>query len=185
VKEKEMDIRLIEFMDGRSDGWGHMQGRQVYERLHDFIEAHPTKEIIRLSLAEVKRTDITFPRESVVELAKHYRGRRGFCLIDAKDQDLLDNWDAAASRQEQPLMVWNENQLNRILGPQPSTGLRDMFNYVISVPIARTSEAAASLGLKVPNASNKLKQLWREGYILRREQSASSGGVEYDYVRIA
>ncbi len=180
-----MDIRLIEFMDGRPDGWGHEQGRQVYERLRAVVEAHPAKEIIRISLAGVKRTDITFPRESVIELAKHYRGRRGFCLIDANNRDLLDNWDAAASRQEQPVMVWNEDRLCRILGPEPSAGLRDMFGYVLSVPVARTSEAATSLGLKVPNASNKLKQLWQEGYILRYEQSASSGGIEYDYSRIA
>src|SRR6266446_5846230 len=64
MKEKEMDIRLIEFMDGRPDGWGHEQGRQVYERLRAVVEAHPAKEIIRISLAGVKRTDITFPRES-------------------------------------------------------------------------------------------------------------------------
>lgn len=180
-----MKVHLREYMNNHSDGWGHVQGRQTYERLRALVEAHPAEEIIRISLDGVKRTDITFPRESVVELAKQYRGRRGFCLIDVNDQDLLDNWDAAALRQEQPLMVWNEGQLLRVLGPQPGTGLRDMFAYVLSVPVARTSEAAASLGLKVPNASNKLKQLWQEGYILRREQSASSGGVEYEYIYIA
>lgn len=180
-----MNIHLLEHMDNRPDGWGHIQGRQVYERLRATVEAHLSEEIFRISLDGVKRTDITFPRESVIELAKQYRGRCGFCLIDVSDQDLLDNWDAAALRREQPMMVWNGTQLNRILGPELSTGLRDMFFYVLSVPIAHTSEAATSLGLKVPNASNKLKQLWREGYILRREQSANSGGVEYDYLRIA
>lgn len=180
-----MDIHLLEHMENRPDGWGHIQGRQVYERLRAVVEAHPAEEIFRISLAGVKRTDITFPRESVVELAQHYRGKRGFCLIDASDEDLLDNWDAAAARREQPVMVWDGSRLQRMLGPELSTGLREMFFYVLSVPIARTSEAAASLDLKVPNASNKLKQLWQEGYILRREQSASSGGVEYCYVRIA
>lgn len=179
-----MNIHLLEHMD-TSDGWGHIQGRQVYERLLAAIETHPFEEIVRISLDGVKRTDITFPRESVIELAKHYRGHKGFCLIDVSDQDLLDNWDAAASRREQPLMVWNGLRLSRILGPELSAGLRDTFFYVLSVPVARTSEAALSLGLKVPNVSNKLKQLWQEGYILRREQSASSGGVEYEYIRIA
>lgn len=180
-----MDIYLRDYMNNSSDGWGHVQGRQTYERLRTVVEAYPAEEIIRISLAGVKRTDITFPRESVVELAKLYRGRRGFCLTGTSDQDLLDNWDAAALRQEQPLMVWNGCQISRVLGPEPSTGLRDMFSYVLFVPVVRTSEAAASLGLKVPNASNKLKQLWQEGYIFRREQSANSGGVEYEYIRIA
>lgn len=180
-----MDIHLLDYMDKRSDGWGHIQGHQVYERLRSVIEAHPAEDIFRISLAGVTRTDVTFPRESVVELARYYRGRRGFCIIDASDEDLLENWHAAADRLEQPLMVWSGHPRPHILGPEPSAGLRDMFSYVVSVPIARTSEAATSLGLKIPNASNKLKQLWQEGYILRREQSASSGGVEYEYIRIA
>ncbi|MDQ2886751.1 MAG: DNA-binding protein, partial [Chloroflexota bacterium] len=81
--------------------------------------------------------------------------------------------------------VWERGMDCRILGPRPSVGLQDMLSYVLSVPVARTSEAATALDLKIPNASNKLKQLWQEGYILRREQSANSGGVEYEYVRIA
>jgi hypothetical protein len=141
--------------------------------------------MIRISLDGVKRTDISFPREAVVELARSYRGQRGFCLTDASDPDLLDNWDAAASKLEQPLFVWNNGAVFRRLGPQPSAGLREMLEYVLSVPVARTSEVATALHLKVPNASNKLKQLWREGYILRREQSANTGGVEYEYSRLA
>jgi hypothetical protein len=179
-----MNIRLITYM-GDSDGWGHVLGRRVYEQLRSLVETHPEELIIRISLEGVERTDISFPRESVVELARSYRGQRGFCLTDVHDQDLLDNWDAAAFRREQPLFVWNNGEFFRLLGPQPSAGLQDMLEYVRSVPVARTSEAAAVLNLKVPNASNKLKQLWQEGYILRREQSATSGGVEYEYLRIA
>jgi len=179
-----MNIHLLELMDG-PDGWGRIQGRQVYERLRSCLDNNPTEMIIRISLKGVKRTDILFPRESVIALAKEYCGKRGFCLREVDDPDLLENWDAAAERREQPLMVWDGDQLMQVLGPRLNPGLREMFDYVISVPVARTSEAARSLGLKVPNASNKLKQLWREGYILRQEQSASSGGVEYEYLRIA
>lgn len=179
-----MDIRLRTQMSD-SDGWGHVQGQQVREKLRKLIESRPTEPIIRISLDGVKRTDISFPREAVIELARSYRGRRGFCLTDVDDPDLLDNWDAAAVKLQQPLTVWERGMDCRILGPRPSVGLQDMLSYVLSVPVARTSEAATALDLKIPNASNKLKQLWQEGYILRREQSANSGGVEYEYVRIA
>ncbi len=179
-----MDIRLRTHMHN-SDGWGHIQGRQVHEKLRVLIESHPTESIIRISLDGVKRTDISFPREAVIELARSYRGQRGFCLTDVSDPDVLENWDAAALSREQPLLVWGKEMTYRIIGPQPSAGLRQMLQYVLSVPVVRTSEAAAVLHLKIPNASNKLKQLWQEGYILRQEQSASSGGVEYEYVRIA
>jgi hypothetical protein len=181
---EKMNIHLRELMDG-PDGWGRIQGRQVYEQLRSQVETNSAEMIIKISLQGVERTDILFPRESVIALAREYRGTRGFCLREVHHPDLLENWDAAAERREQPLMVWNGNQLIRVLGPELSPGLRHMFDYVLSRPVARTSEAAASLGLKVPNASNKLKQLWQEGYILRREQSASSGGVEYEYLRIA
>ncbi len=180
-----MDICLRTHMNS-SDGWGHVQGRETYEKLRTVVETHPADLIFRISLEGVRHTDISFPRESVIELAKGYRGYRGFCLTDLSDSDLLENWDAAARKREQPLMVWNKDIVApTILGPKPSTGLREMFQYVLSVPVARTSEAAANLHLKIPNASNKLKQLWLEGYILRREQSASSGGMEYEYIRIA
>ncbi len=179
-----MNIRLVEYM-GRSDGWGRVQGGRVQEALRRLLESNPDEVMIRISLDGVERTDISFPREAVVELARSYRGQRGFCLTDAVDQDLLDNWDAAATKLEQPLFVWNNGAFSRQLGPEPSVGLREMLEYVNRVPVARTSEAATALHLKVPNASNKLKQLWQTGYILRREQSAASGGVEYEYVRMA
>lgn len=178
-----MNICLRDYMNS-DDGWGRVQGHQTYERLRTVVESHPTESIFRISLDGVRRTDISFPRESVIELAKSYRGRRGFCLTDLSDIDLLENWDAAALRREQPMMVWDKDTISQILGPKVSVGLKDMLHYVLSVPVARTNEAAASLHLKTPNASNKLKQLWLEGYILRREQSASTGGVEYEYVRI-
>ena len=87
-----MDIRLRTQMSD-SDGWGHVQGLHVREKLRELIESRPTESIVRISLDGVKRTDISFPREAVIELAKSYRGRRGFCLTEVNDPDLLDNWD--------------------------------------------------------------------------------------------
>jgi DNA-binding MarR family transcriptional regulator len=110
---------------------------------------------------------------------------QALCFTDASSQDIVENLDAAALKYEQPLTLWLAAGGYRILGPQPSIGLREMLAYVFAVPVARASEAAEALQLKIANASNKLKQLWQEGYVLRREQSASSGGVEYTYIRIA
>lgn len=177
-----MQIKLRDYMLG-PDGWGYAQGRQVHEKLRALVESHSEGTIYSISLEGVEHTDASFPRESVVELAKSYRGRCGFCLRDATDPDLLDNWDAAALKREQPMIVWQSNTAH-ILGPQPSEGVREMLSYVLSVPSTNTSEAAHILHLKIPNASNKLKQLWQEGYIMRRERIASSGGVEYEYYRI-
>ena len=74
------------------DGWGHEQGRLVFSRLLKAVEANPETEIFLISLEGVRRTDASFPRESVVELARRYREHRGFCLVGVQDEDLLDNW---------------------------------------------------------------------------------------------
>jgi len=130
----------------------------------------PEVSLFTISLAGLERVDVSFARAALIELARSKRGRRGFCLVDVSDPDVIENWDAAACKREQPLVLWDGAMKYSILGPQPSTGLRAMLHYVLSLPVARTSEAAAALHLKIPNASNKLKQLWQEGYILRQER---------------
>ena len=177
-----MRIRLRDYMP-REDGWGHDEGRLVYSKLLSLVEANPATLVFAISLEGVRRTDASFPRESVVELAKRYRGFRGFCLVDVPDQDLLDNWEAAATKRVQPIVVWDGDKY-RIIGPPPSEGNHKMFNYVSCVPSTTAGTAASALDYLVPNASNKLKQLWLEGYILRRERTAPSGGVEFEYFRI-
>jgi hypothetical protein len=179
-----MDLRLQDYIQS-CRGWGHREGCHTRERLQALLEARPAEQIIRISLAGVQQTDVTFACEAVVELARSERRHRGFCLFDAGDPDLVDNWDAAALTRAQPLLLWQTETAYQILGPQPTVGLSAMLAFVLAVPMARTQETAAALGLNVPNASNKLKQLWAEGYLLRREQSRSPGGLEYEYFRIA
>jgi hypothetical protein len=179
-----MDIRLQDYMPSCC-GWGQLQGRKTRKLLQTHLQAHPGERIIRISLAGIHQADVTFAREAIVELAWSERGRRGFCLIDVGHPDLLENWDAAAGIREQPLLLWQTETAYQILGPKPALGLRAMLAFVLAVPVARTQEAAAALHLKVPNASNKLRELWAAGYILRREQSADSGGLEFEYFRIA
>ncbi len=164
------------------DGWGHEQGRRVHEALLGKLEACPTGQVVRVSLDGVRRTDASFPRESVVELARRYRGQRGFCLVDAADPDIFDNWDAAALKRDQPILCWGGDNW-RLLGPEPSRGNKAMFRLVMAGETTASS-AAQKLGLTLTNASTKLKQLLEGGFVLRREEPAPSGGIEYVYFRI-
>lgn len=182
MNENAMTIRLRDYMES-SDGWGNTQGRELHQKLLGVIEANPGKKVIRVSLEGVERTDASFPRESVVELARRYRGQKGFCLIGVGNQDLLDNWDAAALKRGQPLLVWEDDGY-QIIGAQPTRGNRPLLDYVLSVPKTTATDAAKALGLKLTNASTKLKQLLDGGFMLRREEMAPSGGIEYVYFRI-
>lgn len=177
-----LDIPLRDLM-GETQGWGHEQGMLVAGLVRSHIEAYPAL-IVRLSLRGIERMDVTYTGE-LVRLASHEHLRRGFCLVHVGSKDLQANWDAAAYKHVQPLFAWDADLSCCLLGPEPSIGLWDMLRYVLSVSSARTATAAAALGLKVPNASNKLKSLWNSGYILRREHSAGSGGIEHEYLRIA
>jgi hypothetical protein len=64
---------------------------------------------------------------------------------------------------------------------QPSVGLRPTLEYVRARGAATSREVADALGLQIANASNKLAALQRDGYLVRQERSAPSGGVEFEY----
>lgn len=169
-------------MDG-PDGWGHEQGRQVFNSLLKEVEKNPGIQVFRISLQGVERTDASFPRESVIELAKRYKGHKGFCLVNVSDPDLLDNWDAAGVKRDQPLTVW-KGERPQIIGMQPTKGNLEILDYALSVPKCTAVGASTALKMKLTNASTKLKQLFDQGFLLRRDEVAASGGVEFFYFRI-
>jgi hypothetical protein len=183
MNENSVTIRLYDFMKTQ-EGWGREQGRKVYQKLIDFVEAKPGVMIFKVSLDGTKRIDISFASESVIELARRYRGKKGFCFIDLTDQDMVENWEAAASRKGQPIMVW-EGKKGRVIGVEPSRGTLGAFQFALERERTRATEFAASIPkMSIANASTKFKQLWEQGFLLRREDVAESGGVEFAYYRI-
>jgi len=179
-----MIIKLGEFIVG-PEGWGRAQGRQVYNRLLEFVEANPGVSVFKVSMEGVFRIDISFASETVVELARRYRGVKGFCLINIGDIDMVENIDAAALKKSQPLVIWSGKHA-RLIGPEPSRGNRDALAFALSRPQVRAAEyAEATPSMSIANASTKFKQLWEQGFLLRRERVAESGGVEFVYQRIA
>jgi hypothetical protein len=176
-------LALREFMK-RDEGWGRNQGREVYPRLLRFVEDSPGTMIFKVSMKGVQRLDISFASETVVELARRYRGAKGFCLVDLTDRDLIENLDAAAEKKGQPILVWHGRSAD-LIGPEPSEGAREAFQFAMGRPQSRAAEfATARKGMSIANASMKFKQLWEQGFLLRRESVADTGGVEFVYHRI-
>jgi hypothetical protein len=100
------------------------------------------------------------------------------------NQDMLENWDAAAARKGQPMMVW-QGKKGRVIGVEPSRGNLKAFRFALERERTRAAEfAAATPHMSIANASTKFKQLWDQGFLLRREDVAESGGVEFTYYRI-
>jgi hypothetical protein len=183
MNQIEAALRLREFM-ASNEGWGRDAGREVYRKLVDFVESKSGIAIFRVSMAGVKRIDISFASETIVELARKHRGKKGFCFVDLGDADMEENWEAAAERAKQPLMKW-EGTKSHILGVKPSVGIADALDFALTRVETKASEfAGAHKSVSITNASTKFKQLWEQGFLLRRESVAESGGVEYVYVAI-
>jgi hypothetical protein len=185
MKSMNEGVRVIALRDSmqRGEGWGRDQGREVYQRLLRSVEESPGVLIFMVSMKGVSRLDISFASETIVELARRFRGAKGFCLIDITDRDLIENLDAAAEKKGQPILVWHGKSAD-LIGPEPSEGAREAFGFAMARPKTRASEFAAHRGISIANASMKFKQLWEQGFLLRRESTADTGGVEYVYQRI-
>ena len=176
-------LALRDFMD-RPDGWGREQGRGVYQRLLMAVEASAGNLVIRISMKGVQRIDMSFASETIVELARRFRGTKGICLVDLTDGDMIENIDAAAAKKGQPLLVWQGKSV-RVVGTQPTQGCREALDFALERPHARAAEfAQAKKNMTIANASMKFKQLWEQGFLLRRESAADTGGVEFVYQRI-
>jgi hypothetical protein len=103
--------------------------------------------------------------------------------VDLVDTDLIENIDAAAEKKEQPIMIWRGKSAS-LVGRKPSEGMREAFQFSMARVQSRAAEFAGQKGISIANASMKFKQLWEQGFLLRRESVADTGGVEFVYCRI-
>jgi len=175
-------LPLRKFMS-RPEGWGRATGRDVYPRLLDFVEDNPGTTVFQISMKDVQRIDISFASETVIELARRFRRAKGFCLIDLDDTDIIENLDAAGAKKEQPLLVWREKSA-KCIGLAPSEGAREAFQFAMDRQQTRAAELAVQKKISIANASMKFKLLWEQGFLLRYESTADTGGIEFVYHRI-
>ena len=185
MNENAHVMKLIEYCSGNPMPFGNQEGKKVFPQLKAIIDSAQTQKVFEISFEGIKFTDSSFARESILLLAKMYRGQKGIFLsyFDPEYVDMLDNWDYAAGKVGQPILVKMGGDI-RLLGNQLSSSNKEVFDLVMKAKAITTSKVAAQLNLSVPNASTKLKKLVDEGYILRVEEVAESGGIEFIYKSI-
>lgn len=182
MKQTYSSLKLLD-LTKNPDVWGNAKGKEVGALLQNFIQGHPATDVFKVSFDGIERTDASFSREAVVEIASRFRTKHALTIVDLDDDDLIENLEVAAVKKEQPLFMWQENSW-KLLGPNPTRGNIELLNYILSVAETTASIAASALDLKLTNASTKLKQLWEGGYVLRREEMSPTGGIEFVYYRI-
>ena len=181
MKQTPSVIKLIDYTNGNDHPFGNKQGKETFRKLVDFIDSKPSVLTFGISLKNIEATDASFPRESVVSVARHYKGERGFYLLDVTDRDLIDNWSYAALAKDQPLVIWTEDNKFEFIGPLLKPAVSELLEYVYKKEIVTTSQLASDFDLSVQNASARLKKAALQGYILRSEDTSESGGIEYIY----
>lgn len=169
---------------GAEDGWGRDFGREIHGKLVNAIDAQASRAPVKLSMEGIRKVDVSFSSEAIVEVARRYQKSRGFCLVDLGDPGVIENIDAAAARSKFPVVIWNGSEV-RVIGLEPSAGNREALAFALAHRQVRAAEFAdTSPGMSIANASTKFKQLWEQGFLLRTESAADSGGVEFLYERI-
>jgi hypothetical protein len=182
MKQNPIVVTLRTFTENEHP-FGNIEGKIVFRKLSDFVEQNPNVDVFGISLEGIEATDASFPRESVVSLAKQLRGEKGIFLKNIYNRDLIDNWNYAAKAKDQPLVIWNDDSFE-IIGPDLNKSTRDLVEYVLRQGAVLASQVAGDLNLSVQNASTRLKNLVIQGYLIRSEDVADSGGIEFKYSAI-
>jgi hypothetical protein len=178
MKQKSITVKLLDLV-GRPFAFGNEDGRDVFRKLQAIVDENPQASTVGISLEGMKATDASFPRESVVALAKSFRGDRGFFLKDVPNRDILDNWSYAATAKEQPLIVYGNGY--EIIGVSLTESSRQLFDYIESLDFITTNMVANRFDLSTQNASGRLKKLFMQGLLLGKKEVAESGGHEFIY----
>lgn len=179
MKQNSTIINLRKFTED-DHPFGNTQGKETFRKLSDYVDKHTSENIFGISLKDIVATDASFPRESVVSIAKSYRGEKGFYLKDIDDRDLIDNWSYAAQAKEQPLIIWKDNTFE-IIGLKLNPSAQIFISHIYQKKEITTSQVAEDLNLSVQNASARLKKFFQQGLLMRFEESSESGGIEFIY----
>ncbi|WP_281948711.1 hypothetical protein [Vibrio parahaemolyticus] len=168
------------------DGSTSSQGVQLFSYLVELINNEPAQDIFYLSIKDAFFAS-SFGREGIVKVAKHFRKTKGLCLVDIEDEEILENLLSGIARLEQPIPYYIEEELrlvheNKIGTPSKSNA--QVYEYTLKRELTNAHDISEAFDLKINNASNKLKILFEEGFLLRKEEKSSSGGIEYFYYPI-
>ncbi len=180
--KENLVLKLYDLLESAT-AFGNTEGREVYQKLLSELDVHPANKIVGISLEGVTRTDASFPRESVVSLAKSRNGEKGFYLQDFSSRDLMDNWDYAAKAKGLSMIVLSSGGYE-LIGNEISAGSKELLDLVMQEGVVTTSKVAESMGVSAQNASAKLKKLHSLGLVLGSKQAAESGGMEFIYTAI-
>tara|TARA_R110001583_G_scaffold51161_7_gene159734 strand:- start:6840 stop:7391 length:552 start_codon:yes stop_codon:yes gene_type:complete len=179
MKQLTHKILLTEVV-GSDHAFGNDEGSEAYVKIKKIIDGYPSCDVFAISLEGIRFTDASFPRESLISLAKALKGEKGFYLFNVPSRDLLDNWSYGAIAKDQPLLVKNDSG-HEVLGVKLSATVKELLDFVIAKKMVTSSNVSKHFDISAQNASGRLKKLHATGLILGQKEVAESGGLEFIY----
>lgn len=175
-----MIIKLTDFLEGDLKPFGSMKGRRVFSMLLPVIQESLSP--VKISIAGIQATDVTFVRESIGALSMLFLGKKSLVIVNPCDS-ISSNWVMGIRAHDISLVVFNNGTIDYI-GAEISNSNKKLLRQVRNIGQARTSDIANNLSLSVQNVSTRLKRLAYSGLILRIEKPSRSGGTEFLYSSI-
>ena len=183
MKQKNLIISLRDFTTDDSP-FGTEQGQTTCSKIQKELSKHPGTKIVGISFKGIRRIDVSFSRESVVNLAKSNLGEVGFYLKDFKDQDHVLNLKAAAEAKKQSIIILVDGTFD-VIGPELGPDMKELLDFIMNKESVTTSAVVKKFPQwSVPNASGKLKKLLNQGLIIGSKETAETGGLEYIFSAI-
>ena len=121
-------IKLLDIV-GDDIAIGNEEGREAFQALSRIVNKNPEQTVFEISLDGISATDASFPRESVVNLAKSLRGEKAFFLSNFKNKDLIDNWSYGADAKDQPLLILDDGK-QLWIGPRVKSATKKLLDFI-------------------------------------------------------
>lgn len=178
---KTTSLALAQYVEG-GEAWGTQLGARVFGELNTILVSLDEGATVQFDYGGLKRSDVSFQREAVVETLRKHRPRICFIAVNLVDPDIRLNLSFALEKYEESLLVAEASGESSVVGRRLTPEQQNVLELVrASGELTSTRLTDPPLLLKPSTASNQLTMLWRAGLIRRVEGAAASGGREYRY----
>lgn len=173
-----MKLNIIDFCDGNKILFGSELGGRLFSKAKDVIDSS-VDELIEFSVNGIEVADVTFLRDGVVSLAKHYCGSKFFQVVGFEGK-VSSNWEGAAQAINFNLTTFCDGKIQYI-GPKIGNRDLEILSHIQKAGTITSSNISSLTNISVANSSGSLKRLFSRGLISRVHGSSGSGGIEYLY----
>ena len=163
---------------GQSMCLGSESGNAIYLKLCEQVPS--STQCLEISFKGMTGVDACCIRNSVAAYAMIFQNRLGVIITNVENIDVLENLQYGFKAKSLPVIVKNEDGSGCVFMNDTSFNQPALLRTYLRREIT-SSILANDLQVSVPNASNKLKQLFKLGLLHCYQSTAESGGKEFIY----